>query len=285
MSILDELAAHARERVEAARRLRPLEELRARCEAAGPAFGGAFAGVRMLRDFTMSDLIFRAPSLEAIGNNFSELLPIAVGIAFARSYEAAEADAISCLTEPKWFKGSDEIFAEVREAVDLPMLRKDFTVDEYQLFEARLLGASCVLLICALLDTATIERYLRICDELGLSALVEAHDGDEVRSALAAGARVVGVNNRNLKDFSVDFGNARRLRELIPEGVRYVAESGVTGPADAALIAKTGADAVLVGEALMRAASKRALLDEMRAAAAKGRMATAPAAPTDGDRP
>ncbi len=280
MSILDELAAHARERVEAARRLRPLEELRARCEAAGPAFGGAFPFEAALGKEPLSFIceIKRAsPSKGLIARDFPY-------VEIARSYEAAEADAISCLTEPKWFKGSDEIFAEVREAVDLPMLRKDFTVDEYQLFEARLLGASCVLLICALLDTATIERYLRICDELGLSALVEAHDGDEVRSALAAGARVVGVNNRNLKDFSVDFGNARRLRELIPEGVRYVAESGVTGPADAALIAKTGADAVLVGEALMRAASKRALLDEMRAAAAKGRMATAPADCPDGGR-
>ena len=134
----------------------------------------------------------------------------------ARDYQAGGADCLSCLTEPKWFLGSDAIFAAIREAITLPMLRKDFTVDEYQLYEAKLLGADAVLLICALLDTKTISRYLAICDTLGLSAVVEAHDAVEIQSAVAAGARVIGVNNRNLKDFSVDFSNASGLRKLIP---------------------------------------------------------------------
>ena len=147
------------------------------------------------------------------------------------------------------------------------MLRKDFTVDPYQLYEARLMGADCVLLICALLDTQTLKEYLKLCEALGLAALVETHDETEVRSALAAGATILGVNNRNLKDFSVDFQNAKRLRDLIPPEVLYVAESGVSGPQDVAELKAVGADAVLIGEALMRAHNKRAMLARLREAA------------------
>ena len=147
------------------------------------------------------------------------------------------------------------------------MIRKDFTVDEYQLYQARLMGANCVLLICALLDTKTIQRYLNICEELGLAALVEAHDEEQIASAVSAGARIIGVNNRNLKDFSVDFSNAARLRDLIPPECVYVAESGVTGPEDVAAIARIGADAALIGEALMRARDKKKMLDAMRRSA------------------
>lgn len=185
----------------------------------------------------------------------------------AKDYEAAGADAVSCLTEPKWFLGSDDIFRRVRQTVSLPMLRKDFTVDPYQIYEARLIGADCVLLICALLDTQTLNEYLKLCQELGLAALVETHDEDEVRSALAAGATILGVNNRNLKDFSVDFQNAKRLRDLIPPEVLYVAESGISGPQDVAELKAVGADAVLIGETLMRAPNKRSMLEQLREAA------------------
>ena len=119
----------------------------------------------------------------------------------AKQYEQAGADCISCLTEPKWFLGSDKIFTDIREAVHTPMIRKDFTVDAYQIYQAKLMGADAVLLICAILDTKTIASYLELCDNLGLTALVEAHDAAEIQSAVAAGARVIGVNNRNLKDF------------------------------------------------------------------------------------
>ena len=263
MTILDDLASHARVRVETAKRLHPLDELKALCAAKGKADRGErpFEAALAKPDLSFICEVKRAsPSKGLIAEDFPY-------VKIAEDYEAAGADAISCLTEPKWFLGSDEVFIEIHHAQDLPMLRKDFTVDEYQLYEAHLMGASCVLLICALLDPATIERYLGICDELALSALVEAHDADEVRRAVAAGARIVGVNNRNLKDFSVDFENARRLRELIPSDVIYVAESGVTGPADVAEVRAMGADAVLVGEALMRARDKRALLEAMRTAA------------------
>ncbi|MDY4443168.1 MAG: indole-3-glycerol phosphate synthase TrpC, partial [Butyricicoccus sp.] len=184
----------------------------------------------------------------------------------AKQYEQAGADCISCLTEPKWFLGSDKIFTDIREAVHTPMIRKDFTVDEYQIYQAKLMGADAVLLICAILDTKTIASYLELCDNLGLTALVEAHDAAEIQSAVAAGARVIGVNNRNLKDFSVDFSNASRLRDLIPPECIYVAESGVSCVEDVAALRQVGADAVLMGEVLMRAKDKASLLAQMRKA-------------------
>lgn len=188
----------------------------------------------------------------------------------AGAYERAGADCISCLTEPKWFKGSDDIFAAVRAYTSLPMIRKDFVVDEYQLYQAKLLGADAVLLICALLDTETISRYLDICSELRMDALVETHDEAEIESALKAGARIIGVNNRNLKDFSVDFSNAMRLREMIPETKVYVAESGVKSAEDAETIRRIGADAVLIGEALMRTDDRAGFVKAFKEGAAIG---------------
>jgi len=170
------------------------------------------------------------------------------------------------LTEPKWFLGSDEYLREIAAAVSVPCLRKDFTVDEYMIYEAKLLGASSVLLICSVLDEEQVRDYIRICDELGLSALVEAHDEEETGAALRAGARVIGVNNRNLKDFSVDTENSRRLREQIPRDVIFVSESGVREAADVAKLREIGVDAVLIGETLMRAQDKKAKLVELRGA-------------------
>ena len=192
--------------------------------------------------------------------------PVFDWLAIARDYEAAGADAVSCLTEPKWFLGSDDVFRGIRAAIRTPMLRKDFVVDGYQLYQAKVLGADCVLLICALLDTAELARYLDICEGIGLAALVEAHDEQEIASAVSAGAQMIGVNNRNLKDFSVDFGNAARLRERIPADRLYVAESGVKGPEDAAALKNAGADAILMGEVLMRAADRKAMLAAMKEA-------------------
>lgn len=187
----------------------------------------------------------------------------------AKQYEAAGADAISVLTEPKWFLGSDTYLKEIAAAVSIPCLRKDFTVDAYMIYETKLLGASAVLLICSILSEGQISEYLAICDSLGLSALVEAHDEAEVDRALQAGARVIGVNNRNLKDFTVDTGNSRRLRERIPRDVIFVSESGVSGPEDVEKLAEIGVDAVLVGEALMRAENKKQMLSNLREAGKK----------------
>ena len=171
---------------------------------------------------------------------------------------------MSVLTEPKWCLGRDLYLEKIAAAVSIPCLRKDFTVDEYMIYEAKLLGASAVLLICAILPEEQIKEYIGICDELGMSALVEAHDKDEVESALRAGARVIGVNNRNLKDFSVDAENSRRLRQMIPPGVLFVSESGVESAGDVSRLRKIGADAVLIGETLMRAEDKKAKLLELK---------------------
>lgn len=182
----------------------------------------------------------------------------------ATEYEEAGASAISVLTEPEYFKGSNHYLSEISRSVGIPVLRKDFTVDEYQIYEAKIIGADAVLLICALLDTQTIQRYLAICDELGLSALVEAHSKEEVESAVAAGARVIGVNNRNLQTFEVDLGHCIRLREFVPEGTLYVAESGISTPEDMAQIAQAGVNAVLIGETLMRSENKKDMVARLR---------------------
>ena len=182
----------------------------------------------------------------------------------AKAYEAAGAEAISVLTEPKWFLGSDGYLKEIANTVSIPCLRKDFTVDEYMIYEAKLLGASAVLLICSILRENQMKEYIDICDDLGLSALVETHDALEVKMALNSGARIIGVNNRNLKDFTVDVENSRRLRELIPPEILFVSESGVSSAEDVEKLKEIGADAVLVGEALMRAPDKKVKLAELR---------------------
>ena len=258
--ILDELAAHARERVRQAKEKIPPEVLR---QEALSLPKGDFRFEHALRAPGLSFIceVKRAsPSKGLIARDFPYRT-------IAREYEAAGADCISCLTEPRWFLGSDRIFREIRADVSVPMLRKDFTVDEYQLYEASCMGADAVLLICALLDTRMLARCLEICETLGLSALAEAHDEAEIRSAAEAGARVIGVNNRNLRDFSVDFSNAARLREKIPASVLFVAESGIRSAANVAELREAGADAALIGEALMRAQDKKAMLAQFREAA------------------
>lgn len=258
--ILDELAAHARERVAEAKKRIPAEEMR---RMAGALPRGDFRFERTIKEPGMSficEVKKASPSKGVIAEDFPYT-------EIAEAYERAGADCVSVLTEPKWFLGSDEIFREIRSKIRLPMIRKDFTVDAYQIYEAKVMGADAVLLICALLSTEQIREYLSICDELGLTALVETHDEKEIASAVAAGARVIGVNNRNLKNFTVDFGNSAKLREKIPADIVFVAESGVKDPEDIRALSAIGANAVLVGEALMRAEDKSRELALFRAAA------------------
>jgi len=184
----------------------------------------------------------------------------------AREYEAAGAAAISVLTEPDYFLGSDQYLREIAAEVKIPVLRKDFVVDEYQIYEAKVFGAQAVLLICALLNGETLASYIAIARDLGLSALVEIHSEAEAEQALAAGARIIGINNRDLKTFGVDLGLSARLRKLIPAGIVTVAESGVKSPDDVRALKDTGIDTVLIGESLMRAPDKKQFLAELRAA-------------------
>jgi indole-3-glycerol phosphate synthase len=175
-------------------------------------------------------------------------------IGIAKSYESAGAAAISVLTEPYWFMGHDDYLKEISEVVKLPLLRKDFTVDEYMIYEAKLLGAGAVLFICSILDLPTLERYIKIADSLGLSSLVETHDEREIDMALTAGARVMGVNNRNLATFEIDISLSEKLRPLVPTEIIFVAESGISTREDIARLHCAGVNAVLIGEALMKGA-------------------------------
>lgn len=256
-NILEQLAEHAAYRTEQAKKKLPAAEIEKRALYMKK---GDFAFEKALRKPGISFICEckkASPSKGLIAPDFPYLQ-------IAKEYEDAGADAISVLTEPKWFLGSDAYLKEIATAVSVPCLRKDFTVDKYMIYEAKLLGASAVLLICSILSEAQIREYLAVCETLGLSALVETHDEEEVDMALAAGARVIGVNNRNLKDFTVDTENSRRLRERIPRDVLFVSESGVSGPEDVKRLAQIGADAVLVGEALMRASDKKQMLFELR---------------------
>ena len=257
MTILDRLADYARERTAQAKNKIPLEEIRRQAFSL-PKGNFAFENALKAPDISFDCECKKAsPSKGLIAPDFPYLQ-------IAKEYENAGADGISVLTEPKWFLGSDQYLAEIANAVSIPCLRKDFTVDEYMIYEAKVLGASAVLLICAILTEEQIKEYIHVCDTLGLSALVEAHDESEVQAALNAGARLIGVNNRNLKDFSVDTENSRRLRKLIPRDVLFVSESGVSSAEDVEKLREIGADAVLIGETLMRAPDKKAKLAELR---------------------
>ncbi|MDE6759626.1 MAG: indole-3-glycerol phosphate synthase TrpC [Lachnospiraceae bacterium] len=182
----------------------------------------------------------------------------------AREYERAGADCISVLTESKYFLGNDRYLSDIRKAVKLPIIRKDFIVDTYQIYQAKVIGANAVLLICSLMNVEFLEECIGICNKLGISALVEVHSEDEVQMAIRAGARMIGVNNRNLKDFSVDVHNSIRLRKLVPKEMIFVAESGIRAREDIKALEKEGVNAVLVGESLMQSESKEQKLKELK---------------------
>ena len=269
MTILDEIAAYTRQRMAEEEGLMPTASLRqqacAMASAEREANGGNFP-FRFNAALAEPGLSFICEVKKASPSKgvIAEELPY---LNIAKSYEAAGAAAISCLTEPKWFMGADAYLTEIAAETSVPVLRKDFVACERMIYQAKVLGASAVLLICTILSDDQLVAYRELAESLGLSVLVEAHDEKEIARAVASGAKIVGVNNRNLKDFSVDFDTVRRLRAHIPEDVLYVAESGVASAEDVAAIAQLGADAALIGEALMRAEDKQATLAGFRAAA------------------
>ena len=183
-------------------------------------------------------------------------------VEIAKDYEAGGAGAVSVLTEPFYFLGSNMYLKEIRKAVSLPLLRKDFIVDEYQIYETKLLGADACLLICAILEDETLREYLEIVHSLGLNALVETHNPEEIETALQAGANIIGVNNRNLKDFSVDTALSAALRRLVPGDAVFVAESGIHSKEQLARLKEDGVDAALIGETFMRAADRKNMVKE-----------------------
>lgn len=260
--ILDEIAARTKERIRQAYQTVPLGEIRRRAEeqarhsqeTAPLPFEAALRapGLSFICEVKKA-----SPSKGVIAQAFPY-------VEIAKSYEEAGASAISVLTEPYYFQGNDRYLEEIVRAVRIPVLRKDFTVDPYMVYQAKILGASAILLICAILDDGELKEYAAIAKTLGLSVLTEAHDGWEVERALRAGARIVGVNNRDLKTFTVDVNNSIRLRDQVPSDVVFVSESGIRGPEDTKLLYENGTDAVLIGETLMRSPDKKAMLNLLK---------------------
>ena len=258
-NILEEIAARTRERIAKEKSCISVSELENRIQEVNKNAGQKITFLQALQKDGMSyicEVKKASPSKGLIASDFPYL-------AIAKEYEQAGASAISCLTEPFYFQGADQYLREISAAVQIPLLRKDFTVDEYMIYQAKSLGASAVLLICAILDDGELRAYRQLAKELGLDALVEAHDEYEVDRALNLGAEIVGVNNRDLRTFQVDMNNSIRLRKMAPDNVVFVSESGIRTPEDIRLLYENKVDAVLIGETLMRSPDKKAALESL----------------------
>ena len=287
MNILNTIVERTKERIGEEKKKIPLSEMRARAETLAreaektakaeraakaekapegdvpeenmPAFERA---LRMEGLSFICEVKKASPSKGLIAEEFSYL-------EIAEDYEKAGAAAISCLTEPYWFRGSDRYLEEIAGRVSIPVLRKDFTCDEYMVYQAKALGASAVLLICSVLDDQELKAWHQLAGELGMSALVDAHSAEEIERAKKAGARIVGVNNRDLKDFTVDIGHSIELRRLVGPDTVFVSESGIRGPEDMRALYENGTDAVLIGEMLMRATDRQEALLSLKKAVAE----------------
>lgn len=255
MNILEEIAQRTRQRIEEEKRKVPVSVLKEQIEPGKPGISFLDALKKPGMSY-ICEVKKASPSKGLIAPDFPYLL-------IAGEYEKAGAAAISCLTEPYYFQGADRYLKEIAQAVKIPVLRKDFTIDEYMIYQAKALGASAVLLICAILDDAQLKSYRELAEELHMDALTEAHDEAEVERALTAGARIIGVNNRDLRTFEVDVNNSIRLRKLAPEEVVFVSESGIRTSEDIRSLYENQVDAVLIGETLMRSKDKKAALREL----------------------
>lgn len=268
-NILDTIAERTRERIREEKKRLPLSEIRREAEIATREMDSmvyqhtsARTGFGFKKALGAPGISFicevkkASPSKGIIAEHFPHLT-------IAQEYVEAGAAAISCLTEPYWFLGKDDYLKEIAAAVPIPVLRKDFTVDEYMIYQAKAFGASAVLLICAILDDGRLRSYRELAESLGLDALVEAHTEQEVLRAAKAGASIIGVNNRNLKTFEVDMNVSRNLRTLVPKETLFVSESGIRTAEDIAVLYENGTDAVLIGETLMRSPDKKGMLREL----------------------
>lgn len=256
--ILDEIAEKTRERIRLKKEILPLEQLREQALATiGPQnfpFEQAFLQKRKENTLgAICEVKKASPSKGVIANEFPY-------IAIAKDYEHAGASAISVLTEPFYFKGSDFYLEEIVKEVSIPVLRKDFTIDEYMIYEAKVMGASAILLICAILSDQQLKEYFELADSLGLSVLVETHDEEEVKRALQVNPRMIGVNNRDLKTFQVHMETSLRLRTMVPDSILFISESGMKTRDDIHLLKECKCDGVLIGETLMRSDNKKEML-------------------------
>ena len=259
MNILEKITERTKERIEEEKKIVPLEEVRRQAEEKGikdqiPVFEQALRadGLSFICEAKKA-----SPSKGLIAPDFPY-------VEIARDYEAGGAAAISCLTEPFWFRGSDAYLKEIVQNVSIPILRKDFTCDEYMIYQAKAMGASAVLLICSVLEDGRLKAYHQLADELGLSALVETHNEEEILRVQKIGAKIIGVNNRNLKDFTVDIHNGIRLREKVPKEILFVAESGIKTRENIVELEKGCVNAVLIGETFMRSENKEQMLQQLK---------------------
>ena len=256
--MLDEIVEKTKRRVEDAKQIISLDDLKNEVSLMSVDDEFPFKKALSGDDISIIAEVKKAsPSKGIIAEDFDYL-------AIAKEYEDAGASAISVLTEPYFFFGSDDYLKEIAEIVNIPVLRKDFVVDEYMIWEAKALGASAVLLIVSILDIVQLKKYLDLAHELGLSAIVEAHDGDEIMRALTVGAEIIGVNNRNLADFTVDIENSINLRRCVSGDVIFISESGIKTKEDVARLKENDVDAVLIGETLMKCDDKKEMISEFK---------------------
>lgn len=256
--MLDKIVAKTEERLIEAKSNKSLEELKE--EVSKLETNYEFPFKEALKDPEISiiaEVKKASPSKGLIAEDFDY-------IQIAKEYEQAGASAISVLTEPYFFQGSNDFLRDISLNVSIPLLRKDFTIDEYMIYEAKLLGASAILLIVSILDPIQLKSYLDLAHDLGLSAIVETHDANEIKTAIDAGAEIIGVNNRNLADFTVDIENSIKLRRLVDEDILFISESGIKTSEDVRRLKENNVDAVLIGETLMRSDDKKSMILELK---------------------
>lgn len=256
--MLDKIVAKTEERLIEAKRNKSLDELKE--EVSKLDINDEFPFKEALKDpeiAIIAEVKRASPSKGLIAEDFDF-------VEIAKEYEQAGASAISVLTEPYFFQGSNDFLKEISENVSIPILRKDFTIDEYMIWEAKSLGASAILLIVSILDDVQLKKYLDLAHELGLSAIVETHDANEIETAINAGAGIIGVNNRNLADFTVDINNSINLRSLVSDDIVFISESGIKTKEDVTRLKENNVDAVLIGETLMRSDDKKSMILELK---------------------
>ena len=256
--MLDEIVLETKKRIDLEKTNKPLDELKHEVLQLDINDDFPFKKALTGEDISIIAEVKKAsPSKGVIAEDFDY-------IGIAKDYESAGASAISVLTEPFFFKGSDEYLSEISKNVDIPILRKDFVIDEYMIWQAKLLGASAILLIVSILDTVQLKKYLDLAHDLGLSAIVEVHDSTEISTAMIVGAEIIGVNNRNLKDFSVDIENSINLRRCVSGDVVFISESGIKSKEDITRLKENNVDAVLIGETLMKSDDKKSMISELK---------------------
>ena len=258
IDMLDEIVEKTKERLVESKKNKSLDELKDEVAKMNITQDFPFKEALSGDEISIIAEVKRAsPSKGIIAEDFDYVF-------IAKDYEDAGASAISVLTEPYFFKGSNDYLKEISENVSIPILRKDFVIDEYMIWEAKAIGASAVLLIVSILSIVELKKFLDLAHDLGLSAIVEAHDGNEIRTALNVGAEIIGVNNRNLTDFSVDIENSISLRRCVSGDVVFISESGIKTPEDVRRLKENDVDAVLRGETLMKCDDKKAMISEFK---------------------